>query len=163
MKQFQAQSHNTAWQGVYNKIHYMCDTEAALKAVIEMNQTHVTLIETKIVTLHDHEACSAHSQTRAAASLEKHTARRAGRFAKVTRLNAAAPPIISLTADVVIPPTSGIYVLQNLFAHGDLSTESSYGTTRNEAAKRFIARCLTHGDVKRFGVAEKGTILFITT
>jgi len=141
----------------------MCDTEATLKAIIEMNQTHVTLIETKVVTLHDHEAGSAHSQTRAAASLEKHTARRTGRFAKFTRLNATAPTVISLTADVVIPPTSGIYVLQNLFAHGDLCTKSSYGTTRNEAAKRFLARCLTHGDVKRFGVAEKGTILFITT
>lgn len=121
-----------------------------------MNQTHVTLVKTKAVTLHDYKASSAYCQTSAATSLEKHTTRRTRRFAEFTRLNATASSIISLTADIIIPPAPRVNVLQHLFAHGDLCAKPSHGTTRNEATNWFLAWCLTHSDVKRFLVVDEG-------
>lgn len=132
------------------------DNRCAIEAVVAPNQANVVLVQSQVVLPPQHQRGCRSGRAGAHAGLEEHAGDRAGLFAELSRLAAAASAVKSLAANVIVPSAAGIDVVQDLFAHRYLAAPAAeHGSA---PAGRFLAGCLAHGDLELVGVVDVFTV-----
>jgi hypothetical protein len=82
-----------------------------LETIVAPDKTYIILIQTKVVTLHNHALGGAHGHAWTATPLEAHACLWTALFTHFTWLDAATPPKHSLAATVIAPPTPWLDVV----------------------------------------------------